>query len=90
MVIICCVLQVIKPRAKPGLLTNQEDTIPGPVNSIGALKMLFLGKHILGTQILTLGFYNYLQKSRSISGAIFLGFAFIPTVRENGSKKVRS
>ena len=30
--------------AERGLLTNLEDTIPGPVNSIGALEMYILEK----------------------------------------------
>ena len=44
---------IIKPqgaRAKLGLLTNKEDTIPGPVDSIGVPKRYILGKRILGTQ----------------------------------------
>ena len=36
-------------RAKRGLLTNKEDSIPGPVDSIGAPKMYILEKRILGT-----------------------------------------
>ena len=43
-------------RVELGLLTNQWDTLPGPVNSITAQKINILVKHILGTQILRLGF----------------------------------
>ena len=49
-------------RAKLGILTNQEDIITGPVNSIGAPKMYIFGKHILGTSILKLGFPQKLEK----------------------------
>ena len=37
-------------------------------------KMYIFGKHILGTPILVLGFFDYLQKFRSIPGAIFFAF----------------
>ena len=47
-------------RAERGLLTNQEDTIPDPSDSIGPSKMYILEKHILGNQILTLGFCDFL------------------------------
>ena len=36
-------------RANLGLLMNKEDTITGPVDSIGAPKIYILGKRILGT-----------------------------------------
>ena len=45
-------------RAKLGLLTHSEDTIPTPVDSIKAPKMYILEKRILGTQILMLGFVD--------------------------------
>ena len=46
-------------RAKRGrgLFTNKEDTIPGPSDSIGALKMYILEKRYFGTQISMLGFF---------------------------------
>ena len=42
---LCC----YQARAKLGLLTNEEDTIPGPSDSIGAPKMYIFEKRILGT-----------------------------------------
>ena len=36
-------------RGERGLLTNKEDTIPGPSDSIGAPKMYILDQRNLGT-----------------------------------------
>ena len=58
-------------RRKCGLLTNEEDTIPGPAHSIGAPKMNTLGKRSLEIQILTQGFSDKFQKFRFITAATF-------------------
>ena len=44
-------------NAELGLLKNLKDNIPGPANLIGAPKNYILGKSILGTNILMLGFF---------------------------------
>ena len=46
-------------RAERGLLTNLEDTIPGPSDSIVALKMYILEKRNLGPTFQCLDFYYY-------------------------------
>ena len=40
---------IYQARAEREILTNKEDTIRGPSDSIGALKMYILEKRILGT-----------------------------------------
>ena len=62
-------------RAERGLLTNEEDTIPVPSDSIGAPKIYIKKKRILGTQILMLGFF-LLYEIKKITRRNFLMFAF--------------
>ena len=59
-------------RAKRGLFTNWEDTIPGPSDSIGASKMYILEKGILGNKVLMLR---------------FLCFLFFTALTKNGKKR---
>ena len=69
-------------RAERGILTKLENSIPGQVDSIGALKMYILEKRILGTQISMLKFYLF----KELPGATFLCFKFSTTVPKNGQK----
>ena len=51
-------------RAKLGLLTNQEDTIPGTVDSIGTPKMYILEKTQFRDLNILASVFDWLQKLR--------------------------